>query len=185
VGERLAVEWVDIEQPEKGVDSEGGPRGLVRQGLAAGGSRFTRLEGCIVGDGRVFFTATNGGDAACGQVWAYHLADRKLELVYESPDPLVLDYPDNVVLSPRGGMVICEDSTQPVQRLYGMTREGGLFEFCRNNVRLDGTLGFAGDYRDEEWAGACFSPDGRWLFANIYSPGLTVAITGPWKDGLI
>lgn len=185
VGERLKVEWVEIEQPEKGVDSDGGPRGLVRQGLAGGGSRFTRLEGCIVGDGRVFFTATNGGDAACGQVWAYHLADRMLELVYESPDPLVLDYPDNVVLSPRGGMVICEDSTQPIQRLYGMTRDGGLFEFCRNNVRLDGTLGFAGDYRDEEWAGACFSPDGKWLFASLYSPGFTVAITGPWKDGLI
>ena len=138
-----------------------------------------------MGDGRVFFTATNGGDAACGQVWAYHLADQMLELVYESPDPLVLDYPDNVVLSPRGGMVICEDSTQPIQRLYGMTRDGGLFEFCRNNVRLDGTLGFAGDYRDEEWAGACFSPDGKWLFASLYSPGFTVAITGPWKDGLI
>ena len=90
-----------------------------------------------------------------------------------------------MVLSPRGGLVICEDSEQPVQRLYGMTMEGGLFEFCRNNVRLDGHMGFAGDYRDEEWAGACFSPDGKWLFANVYSPGFTVAITGPWKDGLI
>ena len=66
-----------------------------------------------------------------------------------------------------------------------MTSAGGLFEFCRNNVRLDGSMGFAGDFRDEEWAGACFSPDGKWLFANVYSPGFTVAITGPWKDGLI
>ena len=66
-------------------------------------------------------------------------------------------------VSPRGGLVICEDSDQPVQRLYGMTREGGLFEFCRNNVLLGGERGFAGDYRDAEWAGACFSPDGRWL----------------------
>ena len=38
----------------------------------------------------------------------------------------------------------------------------------------------AGDYRGAEWAGACFSDDGRWLFANIYSPGFSVAITGPW-----
>ena len=185
MGERLKVEWVEIEHPERGVDSDNGPRGVVRQGLANGGSRFTRLEGCIVGEGRVYFTATNGGDATCGQVWAYHVKDEVLELVYESPDPLVLDYPDNVVLSPRGGLVICEDSEQPVQRLYGMTTAGGLFEFCRNNVRLDGHMGFAGDFRDEEWAGACFSPDGKWLFANIYSPGFTVAITGPWKNGLI
>lgn len=185
VGERLRVEWVEIEQPTQGVEANGGPRGVLRQGLAGGASRFTRLEGCIAGDGKVYFIATNGGDAECGQVWAYHPGAEILELVFESPDPSVLDFPDNVVLSPRGGLVICEDSSQPVQRLYGMTREGGLFEFCRNNVRLDGTMGFAGDFRDEEWAGACFSPDGRWMFANVQSPGFTVAITGPWRDGLI
>ncbi len=185
VGERLRVRWVDIDEPAAGIDDSGGPRGVLWQGKAAGGSVFTRLEGCNVGDGRVYFTATDGGDAACGQVWAYLPADDVLELVYESPDPRVLDYPDNITLSPRGGLVICEDSDQPVQRLYGMTPDGGLFEFCRNNVRLDGAQGFAGDYRDAEWAGACFSPDGRWLFANVYSPGFTVAITGPWRPGLV
>ena len=50
---------------------------------------------------------------------------------------------------------------------------------------LDGHRGFSGDFREAEWAGACFSPDGRWLFANVYEPGFTVAITGPWKPGLI
>jgi secreted PhoX family phosphatase len=187
VGERLKVEWVEIEHPDNGSDpdSPDGDQGVVNQGIAAGGSIFTRLEGCIYGDGRVFFTSTDGGDADCGQVWAYHPDAGILELVYESPDPQVLDYPDNVVLSPRGGLVICEDSEQPVQRLYGMTLDGGLFEFCRNNVRLDGTMGFTGDFREEEWAGACFSPDGKWLFANVYTPGFTVAITGPWRDGLI
>jgi len=185
VGERLRVQWVDIPDPLAGMDADGEGLGVLRQGMAAGGSRFTRLEGVIVGDGRVFFTATNGGDAACGQVWAYYPGTEMLELVFESPDPQVLDYPDNVVLSPRGGLVICEDSDQPVQRLYGLTREGGLFEFCRNNVRLEGQMGFAGDFRDAEWAGACYSPDGKWLFANVYAPGLTVAITGPWRNGLI
>jgi secreted PhoX family phosphatase len=184
-GDRLRVQWVDIPDPTAGMGEDGEGLGVLRQGLAAGGSRFTRLEGVIVGDGRVFFTATNGGDAACGQVWAFYPGAEVLELVFESPDPLVLDYPDNVVLSPRGGLVVCEDSEQPVQRLYGMTREGGLFEFCRNNVQLDGAMGFAGDFREEEWAGACFSPDGKWLFANVYAPGFTVAITGPWRNGLI
>jgi secreted PhoX family phosphatase len=31
-----------------------------------------------------------------------------------------------------------------------------------------------------EWAGACFSPDGKTLFVNVYRPAKTVAITGPW-----
>lgn len=186
-GERLKVAWVEIEHPDQGADDDSPTRdeGVVAQGVAGGGSVFTRLEGCIFGDGRVFFTSTDGGDAQCGQVWAYHPESELLELVFESPDPQVLDYPDNVVLSPRGGLVICEDSSQPVQRLYGMTGEGGLFEFCRSAVVLEGQGGFSGDFRGAEWAGACFSPDGKWLFANVYTPGFTVAITGPWREGLI
>jgi uncharacterized protein len=186
-GERLRVTWVEIEHPDRGVDDDSPTRdeGVVAQGVAGGGSVFSRLEGCIFGDGRVFFTSTDGGDARCGQVWAYHPGAEVLELVFESPDPGVLDYPDNVVLSPRGGLVICEDSDQPVQRLYGMTRDGGLFEFCRSAVVLEGHAGFTGDFRGAEWAGACFSPDGKWLFANVYTPGFTVAITGPWRDGLV
>jgi len=32
-----------------------------------------------------------------------------------------------------------------------------------------------------EFAGVNFSPDGSILFVNIYSPTMTIAITGPWK----
>jgi secreted PhoX family phosphatase len=39
---------------------------------------------------------------------------------------------------------------------------------------------FTGNQKQNEWAGATFSPDGRWLFANIQTPGVTFAITGPW-----
>lgn len=184
-GEVFKVRWVEIEEPDRGIDDGGGMAGLVRQGQANGGSLFTRLEGVIMGEGRVYFTSTNGGDAGCGQLWAYRPGEETLELVFESPSPEVLDYPDNIVLSPRGGLVICEDSEQPVQRLYGMAADGSLFEFARNDIVLDGFRGIEGDFRGEEWAGACFSPDGRWLFANNYRPGITFAITGPWRSGLI
>jgi secreted PhoX family phosphatase len=185
-GQRFKVEWVDIEHPERGFDREHNDgRGVQRQGLAQGAARFTRLEGVIAGGNEVFFTATNGGDAACGQVFCYRPEAQELMLVYESPDPATLDYPDNVTISPRGGLVICQDSRGAVEHLFGLTRGGELFQFARNNVHLDGYLGFSGDFRSAEWAGCCFSPDGRWLFANIYSPGFTVAITGPWRDGLI
>ncbi len=33
-----------------------------------------------------------------------------------------------------------------------------------------------------ELAGACFSPDGSTLFLNIYYPGVTLVITGPWAN---
>lgn len=186
-GQRFKVDWVEIEAPDRGVDSaDGEHRGVQRQGFAHKAAAFTRLEGIIATDTEVFFTSTDGGDAACGQLWAYLPQDEELLLVYESPDPATLDYPDNIVLSPRGGLVMCQDSKLGVQRLYGIGRDGsGLFEFARNNTKLDGVYGFSGDFSSAEWAGACFSPDGRWLFANVYTPGFTVAITGPWRDGLI
>src|SRR3546814_3950736 len=127
------------------------------------------------------------GDIAAGQVWAYLVDRQVLVLIYESTDRAMLDYPDNVVLSPRGGLVMCQDSAGEgvVEKLHGLTPQGELFEFAGNNVVLDGERGLSGDFRTEEWAGACFSPDGRWLFANIYRPGFSVAITGPWQTGLI
>jgi secreted PhoX family phosphatase len=45
--------------------------------------------------------------------------------------------------------------------------------------------GIAGDFTGSEWAGATYSPDGRWLFANLQSPGITFAITGPWASGAL
>ena len=34
-------------------------------------------------------------------------------------------------------------------------------------------------------SGANFDPSGKWLFVNIQTPGITFAITGPWKRGLL
>lgn len=179
-GQRFDVDWIDIENPEAGWVEGGGMDGLLRQGRAQGASLFTRLEGLAIGEDEVFFTATDGGDAGAGQVFRFIPRSQILELFYESPGSAVLDYPDNICLGPRGLIVICEDSDQPVQRLYGLDRDGALFELARNNVQLDGVLGHSGDFRGSEWAGACFSPDGRTLFANIYRPGFTVAINGPF-----
>ncbi|WP_309053213.1 alkaline phosphatase PhoX, partial [Streptomyces sp.] len=36
-----------------------------------------------------------------------------------------------------------------------------------------------------ELAGATFSPDGRILFFNVQSPGITYAVTGPWENGAL
>ncbi|MFN7693246.1 MAG: alkaline phosphatase PhoX [Burkholderiales bacterium] len=179
-GQRWDVDWVDIERPEQG-QSATGVDGVLRQGAAQGGSLFTRLEGVWVQGDEVWFTSTDGGDARAGQIWRLRPSQQTLELFYESTSASVLDYPDNICLSPSGAIVLCEDSKQPVQRLFGMTREGGLFELARNNAVFKGELpGLTGDFRRAEWAGACFSPDGRTLFANVYSPGFSVAITGPF-----
>ena len=187
-GATFKTRWFDIAHPTA-VHSSGTRDGLgvLAQGLAAGGATFTRLEGCFATRDVIYFTATDGGDAASGQVWAYTPDSASLTLLFESPDRELLNYPDNLCFSPRGGLVLCEDGDRAEgEYLHGLGTDGGLFPFAQNCVVLDAPVyGHSGDFRTAEWAGACFSRDGRWLFANIYSPGFSVAITGPWKRGLI
>jgi len=93
--------------------------------------------------------------------------------------------PDNICVSPRGGLVLCEDGDAE-DHMRGLTTDGAIFPFAKNNVELEGERnGLAGDFRHSEFAGATFSPDGQWLFVNVQNPGITFAITGPWGKGLI
>lgn len=184
-GQRFDVDWVDIERPEDArPDSTQGRDGLLRRGVAQGASVFTRLEGVFINGEDIWFTATDGGDAGAGQIWRYRSRQRTLELFLESPAAAAFDYPDNLCLRPDGRLLVfCEDSKQPVQRLYALRPDdpGSVFELARSDVRLSGEVqGHRGDFRGAEWAGACFSSDGRSLFVNNYRPGFTLEIFGDW-----
>ncbi|MDE0474577.1 MAG: DUF839 domain-containing protein, partial [Gammaproteobacteria bacterium] len=150
------------------------------------GARFARLEGAFHGDGGIYVVSTNGGDATSGQVFHYRpvSADQgELTLVFESPAPEVLDSPDNIVLSPRGGLVMCEDGSGE-QHVRALDREGRIVNLARAPLGPEG--GTAG-----EFAGSCFSPDGRVLFFNQQGgrragstrSSATYAMWGPWEDG--
>jgi len=185
--QRFDVQWIEIQDPQRRHSpGTSDTLGVYQQGKAQDAATFSRLEGCWFQDGLVYFVATDGGDAAYGQVWVYNPANEQLQLLFESPGPTVLNYPDNVTVSPRGGILTCEDNDQPIQRMQGISTKGMVFPFAENNVVLDGQRnGIQGDFRGGEWAGCTFSPDGKWLFVNIQEPGVTFAITGPWQDGLL
>jgi secreted PhoX family phosphatase len=186
VGQRWRVRWVSIEDPDRGhTPGLRDGRGVLTQGIAAGASVFIRLEGCVVDGDRIYFAATNGGDAGAGQVFVLHQGRQELELWFESGGLDSIYYPDNICVSPRGALVVCEDGGRSGQQVFGLTADGGRFPIASNQVRLDGERNnHKGDFSSAEWAGVCFSPDGNWMFANIYAPGFTVAITGPWANGL-
>jgi len=192
LGQEMDVEWVDIPDPTAGlVASHPNGDGLVNQGIAAGGSAFVALEGCAVSEGRVYFTSKLGGKAMAGYVLEYNPGREKIWMVYESPGHDHFSGPDNIVVSPRGSLLICEDrlsSNTSAQNIAGLTREGEFFQFCQVNPRLKGRYeghNLSDTVLKSEWAGATFSLDGEWLFMNIYNPGLTVAVTGPWQKGYI
>ncbi len=191
LGRQYDVSWVDIENPEKGHnDGRHDSRGLVDQGLRAGASSFIALEGCAYHEGQVVFTSKLGGVAKAGQVFRYDPAGETLQLIFEATAHEVISGPDNIIFSPRGNLVICEDQVrrgEPGQRILSLTDAGDYFYLCRINPQIAGReneIELAAEMRRAEWAGVCFSDDGQWMFANVYSPGLTVAITGPWESHL-
>ena len=174
------MSWAPIDDPDPAEVAEDS---VFAQGAAAGGATFARLEGTWYGDGRIYIVSTTGGEAEAGQVWEYEPGAERLRLVFESPGKDVLDMPDNLCVSPRGALVLCEDGADE-NFVRGLTRDGVIFPFAKNNVLLAGERnGLAGDFRNREFAGATYSPDGRWLFFNAQTPGITFAVTGPWADG--
>jgi len=199
------VEWVDIAQPDPAigytftrpgsspfvVSAANMEEAVFEQGLAGGGAKMARLEGLWY-DPRAakhYFTSTSGGMKGLGQVWEYDDVAEVLRLVFESDDKNELEAPDNLTVSPRSGLVLCEDG--PVENFVrGLNDAGEVYDFALNNIVVTSSGQVPGstapdDYRDNEFAGACFSPDGQWLFVNVQTPGVTFAITGPWRSDLI
>ena len=182
-GRTMQVDWVRIEDPDPKTTNKDDTLRVFTEGQSKGGARFARLEGCWAADGGIFFHATSGGNAGAGQVWFYRPRGRdrgELSLVYESPAKEVLSAPDNVTMSPRGGIVICEDGSG-TKHIRGLTRDGRIFEFARNTMNTS------------EFCGACFSPDGETLFLNVQGAttdtgttrGVTFAVRGPWREGAL
>jgi uncharacterized protein len=171
----LPVSWVPVGDPDPtppNVTVSGVTMASVfKQGLDGGGARFRRLEGCWFNAGKLYFLSTNGGNMGLGQVFVYDPAQETLTLIFESSGVDILDGPDNMIVSPRGGIVLCEDAGS-AQFLRGISPRGEIFDFARN---LHNSI---------EFAGTCFSPDGQTLFVNIYGRS-TIRTTQPYRSSLL
>ncbi|MFI5308372.1 MAG: alkaline phosphatase PhoX [Polyangiales bacterium] len=165
-GERLAIDWVDVDTPDPEDDS------VRAQAQAKGAAVVRRGEGLWLAGDRAFFCATAGGAAGRGQVFELTFgSNASLRVVAASTDPDVLDMPDNICVSPLGQLYAAEDGMfgNFVRRI---SLDGEVLPFARNAVS------------SSEFAGPCFSPDGRTLFVNIQGDGLTLAIRGPFERPL-
>lgn len=175
------VTWVGVGD----VDPEGDT--LRAQAQSNGAAIFDRLEGAWFGNDRIYVISTSGGPAGAGQVFELDPATDDFKVLYASPSSDVLDSPNNMCVSPRGGLVLCEDG-DGAEYVHGLSTDGEIFKFAENIADLRG--GTAGKsvapirYTGSEWAGSVFEPmNGNWMFLNIQSPGITFAITGPWRQG--
>lgn len=174
VGDWVDARWIDLD----GVDSA--QDDLRLRGGSAGAVRFARGEGIYFGKDELYFCCTSGGAARLSQIMRYRPSPKeghtfekdapgRLQLFIESSDAGTLNFGDNITVAPNGHLIVCEDQYTDVvdNHLRGITPDGHVYSFARLHEQT-------------ELAGACFSPDGRTMFVNIYSPAKTLAITGPW-----
>ncbi|MGW6738239.1 alkaline phosphatase PhoX [Streptomyces sp. NPDC055013] len=180
IGTVYGVDWVDV--PDR--DARTTP---VRKQFADGEiTRARKLEGMWWGDGGAYIVSSYAREESPGrhdgQVWFYDPKRRTLTLkvlLGVNPDPSedgAFDGPDNITVSPYGGLVIAEDG-EGVQHLFGATDSGRTYPIARNELNI----GTEEEPEYSEFTGVTFSCDGRTLYANIQTPGIMLAITGPWK----
>ncbi|MCT2593816.1 PhoX family protein [Streptomyces sp. N2-109] len=182
IGVVYGVDWVDV--PDR--DAREKP---VREQFGEGEvTRARKLEGMWWADGGAYFVSSyarasdSPGVPHDGQVWFYEPKRRTVTLkvrlgVNQEPSETGgLDGPDNITVSPYGGLILAEDGSGH-QHLFGATDSGETYPLARNELNL----GTDEEPEYSEFAGVCFSADGSTLFANIQTPGILLAVTGPWK----
>jgi uncharacterized protein len=226
VGDTYRLEWIDLPDPDAepvvrtgfpGFGATGNDVGTAAMSgpFAAawdlGCLRMSRGEGIWYWNRKMYIVDTSTGlenrasppprhGRGDGAVWELDLDAQTLTCIYAVPQfsSQVGNNPDNVTVSPRGGILLCEDggthtfnSTVFGARMMGLNLDGDAWSFCENNLTSAviaqavglGKAAGSGDNRGNEFAGACFSPDGRVLFTGIQTPGITFAISGPWGAG--
>ncbi len=171
-GEVFDVQWIDLDNPDPETDD------LRLRGLSKGAALFGGGEGIFQHGDHIYFSCTNGGTGAKGQIWKYTPSPYegteregestgKLELFIEPNDPEVMDHPDQLTVASFGDVFVCEDGKDE-QYMLGISPEKQIYKFALNALN------------NTELSGVCFSPDQTTMFVNILASGLTFAITGPW-----
>jgi secreted PhoX family phosphatase len=164
-GTTYSVEWVEVP------DRDARERSVRKQLDDGRVTRAHKLEGAWWapgpnGTGGAYIVSSFSSSHR-GQVW-FHDPRRStftLRLLFTGEDD-GSDGPDNISVSPHGGVIIAEDGNG-TNHLVGAAEDGTTFRVARSA-------------RGSEFTGPVFSADGRVLFANVQVPGTMFAITGPW-----
>ncbi|MFI7589866.1 alkaline phosphatase PhoX [Spongisporangium articulatum] len=194
LGRPFPVRWVAV--PERD-----GQTTSVRKQFTTEITRGKKFEGVWGTDKGVYVVnsfAFNTDDLPAdavkhdGMVWFYSYAEKTITLVTYFPhqttaetgaspryDGVVFDGPDNVTVTPWGTLVLAEDGVG-ASHVLSTTPGGPTYAIARNQLNI-GTDA-APEY--SEFTGPTFSADGKVLFVNIQTPGITLAITGPWSKYL-
>ncbi|MEC3993398.1 alkaline phosphatase PhoX [Actinacidiphila sp. DG2A-62] len=180
IGTVYGVDWVDVP------DRDARQTSVRKQFTEGQVTRARKLEGMWWADGGAYVVSSFAREESPvqhdGAVWFYDASRRTMTLkvllgVNAEPEKEgAFDGPDNITVSPYGGLILAEDGNG-VQHLFGALEDGRTYPLARNQLNI----GTEQEPEYSEFTGVTFSPDGRTLFANIQTPGIMLAITGPWR----
>ena len=194
LGRPFPVKWVNV--PERD-----GQTTSVRKQFTTEITRGKKFEGVYGIDSGVYVVnsfAFNSADLPAdavkhdGMVWFYSYRDQTITLVTYFPhqtssdtgatpkySDMTFDGPDNVTVTPWGTLVLAEDGVG-ASHVLSSVPGGPTYAIARNQLNI----GTAAAPEYSEFTGPTFSDDGKVLFVNIQTPGITLAITGPWSKYL-
>jgi secreted PhoX family phosphatase len=173
IGTTYRVDWVPV--PDR--DARSTP--IREQFQNDEVTRAPKLEGMWWGEDGAYVVSSyargkNDPGRHDGQVWVLDPQEQTLTLQLRfaaienaNKDP---EGPDNITVSPYGGVIIAEDGNGRAH-LLGTTPGGELFFLARSE-----------DEGSPEFCGPVFSADQKTLFANLQGPGLIYAIRGPFTQ---
>ena len=194
LGRPFPVRWVPV--PERDGQTTSVRRQFTTE--VTRGKKFEGVYGTAKGvyivNSFAFNTADLPADAVKhdGMVWFYSYADKTITLVTYFPhqsttdtgaapryDGVVFDGPDNVTVTPWGTLILAEDGVG-ASHVLSSVPGGPTYAIARNMLNIGSAT--APEY--SEFTGPTFTSDGKVLFVNIQTPGITLAITGPWEKYL-
>ncbi len=177
------VSWVPVDDADPETDT------VRAQAQARGAAVFGRLEGAWFGNNKVYVITTNGGPAQQGQVFELDPETDEFSVLFASPGAEVLNAPDNMCVEPSRRARPVRGRLRAGVRPWADDRRGDLplrRERGRPAWWRRRQAGRCSRLPGSEWAGSVFEPKtGNWLFVNLQSPGITLAITGPWRQGAL
>jgi secreted PhoX family phosphatase len=206
IGRPFRTRWVEVP------DRLASGNVSVRNQFPAAGvvTRSKKLEGAWGTRRGLYFDASFAFAAADlpanatkhdGQVWYYNYADETLTLkayfpynpILHSNTPnwetalgqsidLAFDGPDNLHVSPYGSLVLAEDGNT-ANHLISWSERFGAQAIARNLIVQQPQTTTRGNVYSE-MTGPTFTPNGSLLFANVFAPGHTFVIRGPWRSYL-
>ncbi len=169
VGDVYGIQWIPLSETDAPKDD------LRIRGHKAGAKFFARGEGITILNGQVYICCTSGGNARQGQIFRITTGPDTdtLELFLQPTKSDLLTNGDNICIGANNHLIICEDLVLERKtkkaHVRAVTQDGKIHTIARNA------------HNQHEFAGSCFDEASGTLFFNMQSPGITFAVTGPWK----